>query len=99
MNHEIRSAIGIILIVVVPLVLFHFRRSLAKWVAPLRRRCIESARRLLAHVSGKRVVWSWGDSALGKCPQCGKLVTNSKTNEGSMAFECQACGQKGAWIK
>ena len=94
MNDELLSNIKMILFVVEPLVLFLFRRSLVpiwKWITLL-------LKRQLSAVSPKSVVWKWADTNIGKCPNCGRVVSYNDPHADDLAFKCESCGEQGTWI-
>ena len=98
MTDELRSSIGIILVVVVPLVCFLFRRHLGRLYQPLHTRLATAARRIVVRISPRWVVWNWSSGSIGKCPKCGMVVEYSAVRSGATAFICRACGENGEWI-
>ena len=80
-----------IALVLLPFVLFLFRR-------PLRRLGARVWRGIWPWFTSRRFVWKSPDgSMVGKCPRCERVIPYAEIKKGGKAFQCPHCGESATW--
>ena len=98
MGDELTKTIWLLLLLVGPLALFLFRRSIAKAIAPARSRANVAWENLVVRCLPRWLVWRFCSGLKGKCPTCGNVVAFAEIETGATAFRCPHCGEQGTWL-